>query len=166
MPSGAGAAGRLTCLDGELRAGTYCCNGQSHAGPCACSCCACSCCACSCCVGVSARAGQDIAGPRSVRAWGRGGDGQLGLGHTEDCASPSVVKGGWSFQRGVCMVACDDKHTAIVTGDSHEFSWSCSCYAGRLRQQILLSDLVKQDPASHDSRRNDMRQIRSGKLWL
>ena len=125
--------------------------------------------------GVAARAGQEKTGPSTVWAWGRGSAGQLGHGHTDDDVSISdvsisVVKGGWSSQRGVRMVACGNEHTALVTGDAHQFSWSFSCAAGRLRHQILLTGRMKQVAAnsseSNHATSHHLSQIRPGKLWL
>ena len=62
--------------------------------------------------------------------WGRGGDGQLGLGETSSMLTPTRVKD--LSKHATVSLACGGKHTAAVTdtGDVFTWGWNCSGQLG------------------------------------
>ena len=57
----------------------------------------------------------------SVFTWGRGEDGQLGLGDTNDQDLPVLVE---ALQgRSVEFIACGSGHTVVLTGDGKVYTW-------------------------------------------
>ncbi|CAM9211439.1 unnamed protein product, partial [Choristocarpus tenellus] len=56
-----------------------------------------------------------------VYSWGRGEDGQLGLGDTNDQDHPVLVEALKS--KGVVQVACGSGHTVVLTGDGDVYTW-------------------------------------------
>lgn len=52
----------------------------------------------------------------AVYSWGRGEDGQLGLGDTNDQDRPVIVDALKS--KGVVQVACGSGHTVVLSGES------------------------------------------------
>eukprot|EP01018_Ginkgo_biloba_P019306 Gb_14008 [translate_table: standard] len=61
-----------------------------------------------------------------VQSWGRNQNGQLGLGHAEDCLTPQKIK---AFQGiTVKMVAAGAEHTAAVTENGKLYGWGWGRY--------------------------------------
>ena len=62
--------------------------------------------------------------------WGRGGDGQLGIGETSSMLTPTRVKD--LSKHAIVSLACGGKHTAAVTdtGDVFTWGWNCSGQLG------------------------------------
>uniref|UniRef100_A0A7S1FVS7 BTB domain-containing protein n=1 Tax=Corethron hystrix TaxID=216773 RepID=A0A7S1FVS7_9STRA len=60
-----------------------------------------------------------------VFTWGRGEDGQLGLGDTSDRPAPTVVEALLSAPRGVSVrsVACGSGHTVVLAEDGTVYTW-------------------------------------------
>lgn len=56
----------------------------------------------------------------AVYSWGRGEDGQLGLGDTNDQDRPVLVDA--LKCKGVVQVACGSGHTVVLSGESTEES--------------------------------------------
>ncbi|CAK9867327.1 unnamed protein product [Sphagnum jensenii] len=67
-----------------------------------------------------------ITGDGDVFSWGRNQNGQLGLGHTDDCNIPQKVL---AFQGvGVSMLAAGAEHTAAVTESGKLYGWGWGRY--------------------------------------
>lgn len=59
----------------------------------------------------------------AVYSWGRGEDGQLGLGDTNDQDRPVLVEALKS--KGVVQVACGSGHTVVLSGECSACCYSC-----------------------------------------
>ena len=57
----------------------------------------------------------------AVFCWGRGEDGQLGLGDTSDQDEPTYVDALRGV--GVRQIACGSGHTVVLTTDGEVFTW-------------------------------------------
>ena len=64
---------------------------------------------------------QNIYGELTVYSWGRGEDGQLGIGDTSDQDEPTYV----DALRGVGVkeIACGSGHTVVLTGEGEVYTW-------------------------------------------
>ncbi|XP_065334376.1 RCC1 and BTB domain-containing protein 1-like [Cloeon dipterum] len=71
-----------------------------------------------------------ISATGSVYAWGRNGNGQLGLGTKQDTLFPTKIEGILATKR-VVQVACSDYHTLVLTSDREVFSFGRN-YFGQL----------------------------------
>ena len=60
-----------------------------------------------------------------VRAFGRGGEGQLGLGTTAHNLLPARVGGREVFDARVVMVATGSQHATAVVADGSLYTWGC-----------------------------------------
>jgi RCC1 and BTB domain-containing protein len=69
--------------------------------------------------GFTSLAGTD--GGLAVFTWGRGEDGQLGLGDTSDQDEPTYVDALRGV--GVRQIACGSGHTVVLTTDGEVFTW-------------------------------------------
>eukprot|EP00934_Nitzschia_sp_Nitz4_P006496 Nitzschia sp. Nitz4//scaffold145_size56662//25408//27333//NITZ4_006557-RA/size56662-snap-gene-0.86-mRNA-1//1//CDS//3329536577//6486//frame0 len=72
----------------------------------------------------SSRAKQvhlDLDGGLAVFTWGRGEDGQLGLGDTSDQDEPTYVDALRGV--GVRQIACGSGHTVVLTTDGEVYTW-------------------------------------------
>lgn len=60
-------------------------------------------------------------GELTVYSWGRGEDGQLGIGDTSDQDEPTYV----DALRGVGVkeIACGSGHTVVLTGEGEVYTW-------------------------------------------
>ena len=61
----------------------------------------------------------------AVFTWGRGEDGQLGLGDTSDQDEPTYVDALRGV--GVRQIACGSGHTVVLTTDGEVYTWG-KCY--------------------------------------
>ena len=57
----------------------------------------------------------------SVYSWGRGEDGQLGLGDTNDQHQPLLVEALQDFK--LLQIACGSGHTVVLTEDREVHTW-------------------------------------------
>jgi len=57
----------------------------------------------------------------AVYSWGRGEDGQLGIGDTSDQDEPTYVDALRGV--GVKQIACGSGHTVVLTGDGEVYTW-------------------------------------------
>lgn len=57
----------------------------------------------------------------AVFSWGRGEDGQLGLGDTSDQDEPTYVDALRGV--GVRQIACGSGHTVVLTTDGEVYTW-------------------------------------------
>ena len=66
-----------------------------------------------------------IYGELAVHSWGRGEDGQLGIGDTSDQDTPTYV----DALRGVGVkeIACGSGHTVVLTGEGEVYTWCVFC---------------------------------------
>lgn len=64
---------------------------------------------------------RDGGGAKIVYAWGRGEDGQLGLGDTSDQYKPVVVD--ILKDKSVVQIACGSGHTVVLTDEGQVFTW-------------------------------------------
>lgn len=55
----------------------------------------------------------------AVYSWGRGEDGQLGLGDTSDQHRPVLIDA--LQERQIVQIACGSGHTVVLTGASQSF---------------------------------------------
>ncbi len=60
----------------------------------------------------------------AVFTWGRGEDGQLGLGDTSDQDEPTYVDALRGV--GVRQIACGSGHTVVLTTDGEVYTWVSS----------------------------------------
>lgn len=69
---------------------------------------------------------RQIYGELTVYSWGRGEDGQLGIGDTSDQDEPTYV----DALRGVGVkeIACGSGHTVVLTGEGEVYTWLVSFY--------------------------------------
>ena len=65
-----------------------------------------------------------VYGELTVYSWGRGEDGQLGIGDTSDQHEPTYV----DSLRGVGVkeIACGSGHTVVLTGEGEVYTWCVS----------------------------------------
>ncbi|KAH7278303.1 hypothetical protein KP509_38G035100 [Ceratopteris richardii] len=85
-----------------------------------------------------------------VKSWGRNQNGQLGLGHTEDCLIPCTIQ---AFQGiSVKMIAAGAEHTAAVSENGKLYGWGWGRY-GNLglgdRKDRLVPGEVASIPGEH-----------------
>ena len=80
------------------------------------------------------RKSSDLEG-LAVFTWGRGEDGQLGLGDTSDQDEPTYVDALRGV--GVRQIACGSGHTVVLTTDGEVYTWgeyfSAQYFAARVR---------------------------------
>jgi len=74
-------------------------------------------------------------GSLAVFMWGRGEDGQLGLGDTSDQDEPTYVDALRGV--GVRQIACGSGHTVVLTTDGEVFTWGRGD-DGRLGQSFYI----------------------------
>lgn len=76
---------------------------------------------------------------QAVYSWGRGEDGQLGLGDTNDQDRPVLVEALKS--KGVVQVACGSGHTVVLSGEHYGTAVPavCSC----MMLVLLQGDFMK-----------------------
>lgn len=61
-------------------------------------------------------------------AWGRGGDGALGVGDTSSKNSPTLVQGSLRGKRVVAVSAAGDAHVAALTSEGEVYTWGRGLY--------------------------------------
>eukprot|EP00339_Tiarina_fusa_P026374 CAMPEP_0117080634 /NCGR_PEP_ID=MMETSP0472-20121206/56880_1 /TAXON_ID=693140 ORGANISM="Tiarina fusus, Strain LIS" /NCGR_SAMPLE_ID=MMETSP0472 /ASSEMBLY_ACC=CAM_ASM_000603 /LENGTH=577 /DNA_ID=CAMNT_0004808331 /DNA_START=392 /DNA_END=2125 /DNA_ORIENTATION=+ len=81
----------------------------------------------------------------AVFTWGRGEDGQLGLGDTSDQDEPTYVDALRGV--GVRQIACGSGHTVVLTTDGEVYTWGRGD-DGRKRLEIRTADHSKSGGAS------------------
>jgi alpha-tubulin suppressor-like RCC1 family protein len=77
---------------------------------------------------TSSSSSSPVYGELTVYSWGRGEDGQLGIGDTSDQDEPTYV----DSLRGVGVkeIACGSGHTVVLTVEGEVYTW----YVHRLRR--------------------------------
>lgn len=81
----------------------------------------------------------------AVFTWGRGEDGQLGLGDTSDQDEPSFVDALRGV--GIRQIACGSGHTVVLTVDGEVYTWgtlvSGACSLSSTSIVVLLTTTTK-----------------------